>query len=49
MPSNTPPNQRSSHHPTTLEHGLAVAIVLWVMLAGVCVVMANAWAAGLLD
>lgn len=36
-------------HPSALERHIAVAIVLWVMLAGVCVVLANAWAAGMLQ
>lgn len=34
-------------HPSSAEQDLAVAVVLWIMLAGICVVMANAWAAGL--
>jgi hypothetical protein len=34
----------SPGHPTFLEQNLAVAVVLWVMLAGVCVFIANAWA-----
>ena len=33
-------------HPTPLEQDLSVAIVLWIMLAGICVFVANAWAAG---
>jgi hypothetical protein len=31
-------------HPTALEQNIAVAVVLWVMFAGVCVLIANAWA-----
>ena len=31
-------------HPSAFEQDLAVAVVLWVMLAGVCVLIANAWA-----
>ena len=38
----------AGEHPTTLEHNIAIIIVLWVILAGVCVVLANAWAASLL-
>lgn len=41
MPSNT---HTSTGHPTSLEQHLAVAVVLWMMLAGVCVLIANAWA-----
>jgi hypothetical protein len=41
MPSNKP---HVPGHPTNHEQDLAVAIVLWMMLAGVCVVIANAWA-----
>jgi len=35
-------------HPTNHEQDLAVAIVLWIMLAGMCVLAANAWASGLM-
>ncbi len=28
------------------EQAFAVAVVLWLMIAGVCVVVANAWAMG---
>lgn len=44
-------DQRQEHtpgHPTSIEQDVAVAIVLWIMLAGVCVVVANAWAAGII-
>jgi hypothetical protein len=41
MPPNKP---HIPGHPTGLEQNLAVAVVLWVMLAGVCVLIANAWA-----
>lgn len=41
MPFNKP---RSPAHASALEQNLAVAIVLWVMLAGICVVIVNAWA-----
>jgi hypothetical protein len=34
----------SPAHPSNLEQNLAVAVVLWVMLAGICVLIANAWA-----
>gem|GEM_PF-6923606 len=40
-------SSQTSHtpgHPSATEQNLAVAIVLWVMLAGFCVVLANAWA-----
>jgi hypothetical protein len=44
MNSNMP---HTPGHPTSTEHGIAVAVVLWIMLAGVLVVMANAWAMSL--
>jgi hypothetical protein len=34
----------SPAHPTALEQNLAVVIVLWMMFAGICVLIANAWA-----
>ncbi len=34
----------ASHH---REHAIAVAAALWAMVAGLCVVAANAWALGL--
>ncbi len=40
----TPKQTHIPGHPSTHEQDLAVAIVLWVMLAGICVVIANAWA-----
>jgi hypothetical protein len=38
---------QSPEHPTSLEQQIAVAIVLWIILAGVSVVVANAWAMGM--
>lgn len=35
-------------HPSSAEQDLAVVVVLWIMLAGICVVLANAWAANLM-
>lgn len=35
-------------HPSNHEQDIAVAVVLWVMLAGFCVVAANAWATSLI-
>lgn len=43
------PLRKSVEHPTGLEHGIVVAIILWLMLAGVAVFIANAWAAGVLE
>jgi hypothetical protein len=37
--------ETSLRHPSNHEHDIAVAVVLWVILAGFCVVAANAWAA----
>lgn len=37
---NSPLHTRRSHE----EQTLAVAVILWVMIAGACVVVANAWA-----
>ena len=34
----------SAAHSTTLEHNIALIVVLWLMFAGVCVLLANAWA-----
>jgi hypothetical protein len=34
--------------PTILEQNIALAIVLWIILAGIGVVVANAWAMGVL-
>lgn len=31
-------------HSSVLEQNLAVAVVLWIMFAGICVLIANAWA-----
>ncbi len=31
-------------HPSKVEQDIAVAITLWLMLAGFMIVMANAWA-----
>jgi hypothetical protein len=31
-------------HPSAIEHSIAVAIVLWIIVAGLCVLAANAWA-----
>ncbi len=39
---NTKPH--SPAHSTALEQNLAVVIVLWIMFAGICVLIANAWA-----
>lgn len=38
----------NNKHPSSLEQDLSVAIVLWIMLAGICVLVANAWAAGVI-
>lgn len=38
----------NTKHPSNLEQDLSVAIVLWIMLAGICVLVANAWAAGVI-
>lgn len=35
-------------HPSTKENGIAVVVVVWVIFVGVCVVVANAWAASFL-
>jgi hypothetical protein len=35
-------------HPSAVEQDIAVAIVLWIMLGGICVLVANAWAAGVI-
>lgn len=39
---NTKPH--SPTHSTVLEQNVAVAVVLWMMFAGICVLIANAWA-----
>lgn len=39
---------QASGRSVPIDQNLAVALVLWIMLAGICVVLANAWAAGLL-
>lgn len=41
----TPDASAAPVHPSTKEQGIAVAIVVWVIFVGVCVVVANAWAA----
>ena len=40
----SPKQTHTPAHPSHLEQDLAVAIVLWLMLAGVCVLIAHAWA-----
>jgi len=37
-------HQHTAGHPSTVEQDIAVAVVLWLMLAGLCVILANAWA-----
>ncbi len=39
---------RTSRHPSSTEQDIAVAVVLWIILAGIAVVAANAWAAELI-
>lgn len=36
-----------THPETRKQHAIAIAATLWLMVAGVCVVLANAWAMGL--
>lgn len=41
-------NMHSPHTPRKAhEQTIAVAAILWLMVAGVCVVIANAWAMGI--
>ena len=36
-----------THPEARKQQAIAVAAILWLMVAGVCVVLANAWAMGL--
>lgn len=40
--------EHTPQHPSNLEHTIALAVVVWLMLAGICVLAANAWAMSLI-